>query len=38
MDRLERFCKIDRLLEERKRVSFALLKSEVVMSPVTVDA
>jgi len=36
MDRLERFYKIDRLLKERKVVSFALFKSELGMSPASV--
>src|SRR4051812_48911142 len=36
MDRLERFYKIDRLLKERKLVSFALFKSELGMSPASV--
>jgi predicted DNA-binding transcriptional regulator YafY len=36
MDRLERFYKIDRLLNERKLVSFALFKRELGMSPASV--
>src|SRR5262245_40906176 len=36
MDRLERFYKIDRLLKERKLVSFAVFKSELGMSPASV--
>src|SRR5438067_13563326 len=36
MDRLERFYKIDRLLKERKVVSFELFKSELGMSPASV--
>ena len=36
MDRLERFYKIDRLLKERKLVSFELFKSELGMSPASV--
>ena len=36
MDRLERFYKIDRLLKERKVVSFALFKTELGMSPASV--
>ena len=36
MDRLERFYKIDRLLKERKVVSFVLFKSELGMSPASV--
>src|SRR5947209_8796842 len=36
MDRLERFYKIDRLLKERRTVSFALFKSELGMSPASV--
>jgi predicted DNA-binding transcriptional regulator YafY len=36
MDRLERFYKIDRLLKERRLVSFADFKSELGMSPASV--
>ena len=36
MDRLERFYKIERLLKERKVVSFALFKTELGMSPASV--
>src|SRR5205823_1171970 len=36
MDRLERFYKIDRLLKERKLVSFAVFKHELGMSPASV--
>ena len=36
MDRLERFYKIDRLLKERKLVSFAMFKDELGMSPASV--
>src|SRR5438067_4363971 len=36
MDRLERFYKIDRLLKERKLVSFELFNSELGMSPASV--
>src|SRR5918912_2322999 len=36
MDRLERFYKIDRLLKERKVVSFALFESELGMSRASV--
>ena len=36
MDRLERFYKIDRLLKERRVVSFADFKSELGMSPASV--
>lgn len=36
MDRLERFYKIDRLLHERRVVSFALFKRELGMSPASV--
>ena len=36
MDRLERFYKIDRLLKERKVVSFTDFKAELGMSPASV--
>ena len=36
MDRLERFYKIDRLLHERRVVSFAVFKRELGMSPASV--
>jgi predicted DNA-binding transcriptional regulator YafY len=36
MDRLERFYRIDRLLKERRLVSFAVFKSELGMSPASV--
>jgi len=36
MDRLERFYKIDQLLNARKVVSFAVFKSELGMSPASV--
>jgi len=36
MDRLERFYKIDRLLTERRVVSFAVFKRELGMSPASV--
>jgi predicted DNA-binding transcriptional regulator YafY len=36
VDRLERFYKIDRLLNERRTVSFAVFKSELGMSPASV--
>ncbi|HZO02252.1 MAG TPA: HTH domain-containing protein, partial [Burkholderiales bacterium] len=36
MDRLERFYKIDRLLKERRQVSFADFKRELGMSPASV--
>src|SRR5439155_4281544 len=36
VDRLERFYKIDRLLKERKLVSFAVFKHELGMSPASV--